>query len=209
MSLKEIIEKYQHPIIGIVGASTPLPGYNPREAKDLGYKLRDFVEKGGSLFTGGVPGVGLDVYEGIVGYCEERGVEDKFFVMLPTDISPPQEYFDLASRTKNGKLIVESAGKDMEERRDYVAEVADSLVVINGGMGTIDEAVKGLYSGKEVLCLSNSGGAAEILSKLRLGEIPKLSDMDVDMDLIKTCNSPDEIIGYLINNKLYKQLRGE
>lgn len=201
MRLEEIIEKYERPLIGIIGATSPLPDYDSDDAYRLGYELRRAVEKKGTLFTGGVHGVGLDAYQGITDYCAEKGVEDKFFVLFPEiEIEPPNEYFTLAEKTKNRILKVERAGKDMEERRSYVAAVADVLVLMNGAEGTLDETMKGLYLEKPVICLQNSGGAAEVISKLKRGEIE--TQLKVNRDLIKPFDSISEAINYLFNEVL-------
>ena len=207
MKLEEITSKYESPIIGIIGASSPLPGYDSDDAYRLGYELRDVVNRSGSLFTGGVSGVGIDVYRGIVDYCIENGVEDKFFVLFPNmEFEPPEEYFRLAEKTKNGILRVEKVGEDMEERRSYVGAVADLLVLVNGAVGTIDEALKGLFLGKPVICLQNSGGAAEVISKVKRGEID--IPLEVDKELIKPFDSITEIINYLSNDNLTKYKEG-
>jgi len=206
MSLEEITKKHEHPIIGVIGATSPLPDYDSDDAYRLGYELRGVVDRKGSLFTGGVSGVGVDVYRGIVDYCTEKGVEDKFFVLFPnTEDEPPQEYFRLAERTKNGILKVERVGQDMEERRSYVAGLADLLVLVNGAVGTIDEALKGLVLGKPVVCLQNSGGAAEVISRLKRGEIK--IPLNIDRKLIKPFDSISEAVNYLSNE--LNNLRGK
>jgi len=202
MKLEEITQKYEHPIIGIIGATSPLPDYDSDDAFRLGYNLREFVEEKGSLFTGGVQGVGVDVYRGIVDYCLEKAVEDKFFVLFPDiESEPPEEYFKLAEKTKNSVLRVEKIGQDWEERRSYVGAVADLLVLVNGSAGTIDEALKGLYLGKPLVFLQNSGGAADVISKFKRGEID--IPLNVDKELIKPFNSVSEIANYLSNELLY------
>lgn len=203
MKLEEITKKYESPIIGIIGATSPLPDYDSDDTYRLGYELRDVVNKKGSLFTGGVSGVGTDVYRGIVDYCIEHGVDDKFFVLFPNmDFEPPKEYFRLAEKTKNGILRVERVGVDMEERRSYVGAVADLLVLVNGASGTIDEVLKGLYLGKPVVCLQNSGGAAEVISRVQKGEID--IPLDIDRNLIKPFDSITEVVNYLSNEELSK-----
>ena len=200
---EEIIRRYEHPIIGIIGATSPLPGYDDDDAYRLGYELREVLGDRGSLFTGGVYGVGLDVYRGIVDYCVENGAEDKFFVLFPDmEFEPPEEYFRLAEKTKNGVLRVERVGEDMEERRSYLGAVADLLVLVNGSTGTIDEALKGLVLGKPVVCLQNSGGAAEVFSKIKRGEID--IPLDINRELIKPFDSVTEIVNYLSNEDLSK-----
>jgi len=202
MKLEEITAKHEHPIIGIIGATSPLPDYDSDDAYRLGYELRQVVDSKGSLFTGGVSGVGIDVYRGIVDYCLEKGVDDKFFVLFPNmDFEPPQEYFKLAGKTKNGVLRVEKVGQDMEERRSYVGAVADLLVLVNGSVGTIDEALKGLFLGKPVICLQNSGGASDVLSRFKKGEIE--IPLNVDKELIKPFDSISEIVNYLSNSALH------
>ena len=207
MKLEEITAKYERPIIGIIGATSPLPGYDSDEAYRLGYELREVVDKQGSLFTGGVPGVGLDVYRGIADHCAEKGVEDKFFILLPNiEIEPPEEYFRLAEKTKNKALKIERAGQNMEERRSYVGAVADVLVLVNGSKGTLDETLKGLIQRKPIICLQNSGGAAEVISKLKRGEID--IPLNVDRELIRPFDSISEIINYLSNESLSKYREG-
>ncbi len=202
MILEEITSKYKPPIIGVIGAEYPLPGYDSDDAYRLGYELREAMGKKGSLFTGGVSGVGIDVYKGIIDYCLEKCVEDRFFVLFPNmEIEPPQEYFKLAEKLKNGVLRVERIGQDMEERRSYVGAIADLLVLINGSTGTIDEALKGLFLGKPVVCLQNSGGAADVISKLKSREIE--IPLNVDKELIKPFDSISEIINYLSNETLH------
>src|SRR3989344_4806210 len=106
MKTEEIRTKHEKPIIGIIGATSPLRDYTKEMGIELGYKLRGFLEgKQGSLFTGGVPGVGADVYEGISKYCEENNLEDRFFVLVPEDeFVPPLEYFLSAACTKNDEF---------------------------------------------------------------------------------------------------------
>ncbi len=204
MRLEEITSKYEHPIIGIIGATSPLQGYDSQEARKLGYRLRGLVEKRGSLFTGGVSGVGVDTYRGIVDYCLERRVSDKFFILFPDiEPEPDKEYFRLAEQTNEGILKLERAGKNMEERRTYVGAVADLLIVVNGAEGTIDEAIRGLLLEKPIICLQNSGGAAEIMAKLKRGEI-NMPNLSINLGLIEAFTSTDEIINYLSNINLYK-----
>src|SRR3989338_4849886 len=191
MKLEEITNKYESPIIGIIGATSPLPGYDSDDAYRMCYELREIVNDKGVLFTGGVSGVGLDVYRGIVDYCVEKDVEDRFFVLIPDNFEPPQEYFRLAEKTKNGVLRMERAGENMEERRSYVGAVADLLVLVNGSAGTIDETLKSLLLGKPVVCLQNSGGAADVISKFKRGEIE--IPLQVDRELIKPFESISEI----------------
>lgn len=203
MILEEIASKYERPIIGIVGAISPLPGYDSDDAYRLGHELRRVVEKRGSLFTGGVAGVGVDVYAGIVDYCSQNGVGDKFFVLFPNiSDQPSEEYFALAERTKKRTLNVERAGKDMEERRTCVGALADGLVVVNGAEGSIDEVLKGLMFGKEAICLQNSGGAAEVMAKIKKGEIQ--IPLPLNRELIKPFDSISEAVNYLSNEFLVR-----
>jgi predicted Rossmann-fold nucleotide-binding protein len=195
-TLSKIIEKYEHPIIGVIGATQPSIGYSKQETIKLGYELRKFVEKKGNIFTGGVPGVGLDAYRGIIDYCLEHSVNDKTFLLYPNiNILPSEEYFQLANKINN-KLNIETAGENMLERRKYVAGVADILIAVNGGPGTMDEALTGLIFKKQVICLKNSGGAAEILSMLKENIQKKIGE-----SLIFTFDSVEQIIQH-INKKL-------
>jgi glycosyltransferase involved in cell wall biosynthesis len=187
----QVREKYERPIIGIIGSSWP-KDYNRADARAIGEILRRYVgSKSGTLFTGGVSGAGLDAYEGIVTACNRgkflrrlKVQSDKFFVLVPEEcevfINPmnrglgtmfvpyevPEEYNLLAAATKDKQLDIVRAGTDMGERRRYVAEVGDVFVVINGGLGTLEEALFSIKNGKPVIA-SDTGGAAEILSRIK------------------------------------------
>ncbi|MBS3149294.1 hypothetical protein J4455_01190 [Candidatus Woesearchaeota archaeon] len=209
MNLTEISEKYSAPIIALVGAMVPLPKYESDETKILGYELRKAIGKKGTLFTGGVNGVGVDFYKGIVDYCKENSVDDRFFVLLPEAfIDPASEYMNLAKQL-NCHLKIERVGNDMEERRTYVAQLADKLVVVNGSKGTLDECVKGLFYGKEIICLENSGGAADVLAILKRGEISNES-FNLNLDLIKLFGSAVDAVKYLSTTCLndFTDMRG-
>ena len=110
--------------------------------------------------------------------------------------NPPKEYFSLAEKTKDKTVNIERVGDTMNDRRTYVAAVADVLIVMNGSVGTIDEAVKGLILEKPVLCLETSGGAAAVLSRFKRGEIQRLS-INVNTELIQTFDAISGLMNYL------------
>jgi hypothetical protein len=187
----------------------------------------------GTLFTGGVEGVGADAYTGIMKYCIDElrtaktGVkmpDDRFFVLVPAFNPPsmvnkvrllginrqsfpyivPEVYQALGSLSERGKIDVVVAGNNMAERRGYLACVADALVVINGGTGTLDEAVMALQNGKPVITLSYSGGAALELKEHKDSSYPiTLSTTNPEQayalgkfspDLIHVAEDPEEIL---------------
>jgi hypothetical protein len=193
MTLEDIAAKYEHPIIGIIGAASPMPGYDSSDGFRLGYWLRDLVEAKGTLFTGGVKGVGLDVYGGIVDYCNEKGAQDKFFVLIPEGDYQPLDYMGISP---GNNLRIERAGRDMFERRLYVGDIADILIMANGASGTVDEALMGILRGKEVLCLENTGGAAGLFARIKRGEIGDLTD-HLDYSLISIFETISELFIYL------------
>ena len=160
--VESIRESYPKPLIGIVGAAfPPKEVYDAEFGETIGYSLRKYVEKkGGFLFTGGVPGVGVDAYRGIVSACQpltesskEEPKDDRFFVLTPHSFlielnssfftedeegtilsyEVPSEYRALAKKTQSKQLRIIHAGDDMDERRKYLSQVADVLVTINGG----------------------------------------------------------------------------
>ena len=163
--ITQIKTRYQNPNIAIIGAAAPDLDYNSVLGIKTGFFLRRLVEnKPGRLFSGGVSGIGLDAYKGAIYYCMERKlVDDKFFLVFPDlPYKPPQEYFEYAA--KIGKpLEIVSGGKDMLERRTKLAEVADLAVVLNGSLGTLDEALQLINRRKTIFCLNSSGGAAKYL----------------------------------------------
>ena len=149
------------PIIGVIGATFPTMPYKKHMGMKVGYVLRSYVEREeGSIFTGGVEGVGVDVYTGVTRFCIDEGIrrgellEDGFFVLIPENIevgsketyrtmkyNPPDSYEALAQLSRRRELDIVRAGANMNERREKVAEVADVIITVNGGMGTLDEAV--------------------------------------------------------------------
>jgi hypothetical protein len=199
--IKQIKSNRENPIIGVIGAIFPDNNYKKIMGIEVGYSLREFVEsKAGTIFTGGVEGVGVDVYTGIIKYCidkkiNEHMIDDKFFVLIPSGLEildkntfdkreireyVPIAYEPLGYLSKRGSLDKIVAGSDMAERRKYLAEVADILIVVNGGAGTVHEAVMGLCNKKPVISLYETGGAAKMLKDgLNMKSV-------VDTDIIET-----------------------
>jgi len=187
----------ESPMIGVIGATAPTTPYKDLQGFEVGYKIREFLEKNpGTIFTGGVGGVGSDVYFGIVKYCINQGVKtgeipkDKFFVIVPNGMayvdfkthrkvdlpfSLPETYTLLAKFLPKKKIDIVRAGNNMRERRLNLSSLADVLIVVNGSSGTDHEAYTGLKWGKKIIALPYTGGTAQLLNLVRKGEykIPK------------------------------------
>ncbi|VVB80005.1 Uncharacterised protein [uncultured archaeon] len=237
------------PRIGIIGATSPSRPYKTRHGFEAGYGIRKYLENHpGTVFTGGVEGIGSDAYAGVVKFCMDVGIQtgnvpdDKFFVVIPNNLeypdrlnkekivripySPPHMYSLLARFLPKGKVEEVRAGKNMYERRLYLAAISDILVVVNGGPGTDHEAYTGLEAGKRVITLPYTGGTASILESVKKGEydptpkfpksglFSKFSTLDtgdfiksldpdplnfklVNPDLITVANSKEELVGEL------------
>ncbi|MDP3882140.1 MAG: LOG family protein [Nanoarchaeota archaeon] len=193
--IKAALGRYQRPFIGVIGATSPGAGYKKEDGIKAGYELRKFIEnRAGTLFTGGVEGVGTDTYTGISRYCVEQGVKkgsmpsDRFFVLIPHNISvrdpenfqsrtsisynPPEIYNSLSTVIGNKGLGIVRAGEEMGERREYVAEIADALIVLNGGLGTLDEAYGALKKNKPLIVLPQTGGIAADLKAVKDDTLP-------------------------------------
>lgn len=198
MGLEELTQKYEHPIIAVIGATQPLPDYEQKIGESLGYKLRELLEKQqGTIFTGGVPGVGVDIYQGVINYCQEHSKSnDKFFCLLPEEYPICIDYLLSADEIGKNSVSIERIGKDMEERRTNLSNLADCLIVVNGSHGTLDEALKSMLLGKKLLCLANSGGAAKVLEKIKLEEIQGLPK-EINSSLIELFYNVDDLIAYL------------
>ncbi len=189
--VQKICAEINRPIIGIIGATAPTPPYKKEIGREVGYKLREYLAShSGTLFTGGVDGVGVDVYTGVLRYCiyeaTQQGTfpDDHFFVLIPKycqepkgflarspkQYSLPNTYHALSSLTRRGEIHHFYAGENMAQRRDYVSAIADVLVVINGGGGTFNEAIHALHYNKPLLALSSSGGAAHLLEVIKTTE---------------------------------------
>lgn len=171
------------PYIAFIGATCPGEDYDAGLTMLTASLLRKDI-KNGTIFTGGVGGVGLDVQLGIVMRCmmekEKTGTEqqDKFFILIPTKhfvsfeqsgevisslepYEPPKGYNTLAKAVGRKEVFAVRAGTDMEQRRNLLAEVADVCIVCNGGYGTLHEAILALNAGARVIALRGTGGAAE------------------------------------------------
>ena len=192
---------YDHPIIGVIGSTLPRHPYQKAMGERAGFLLRQYIADRGTLFTGGVEGVGVDVHRGLAQYClEHEGAipPEKFFVLVPTHtISPkesyqpqpytiPNEYLATHTSLSMLPLSIEHAGAHMGERRHYVGQVADLLVCLNGGRGTVDEAITGLSNNVPVIALPATGGAAQTLLAFRhphYGDIHReqASKMSIDV----------------------------
>lgn len=215
--IRSIRQRRRSPIVGIIGATSPdAEEYSPLMSILAAQQVHDFCEKhNGSVFTGGVGGVGIDAYTGIA--MKLRGNpngDDRFFVLIPSqcqvhfqqhgrvisrlvDYRHPFAYDHLATFIGSKKLDVAVAGRDMEERRRYVAEVADILVLINGSGGTLHESLCGLAKERPVLAISGTGGVADKLIRVKQGDdwshiaesVRGISDIphNIDIDYLIPC----------------------
>jgi hypothetical protein len=194
--LTEAKEKQPSPRIVVIGATSPSEPYRIKHGFQAGYEIRRFLDRNpGTVATGGVEGIGADAYAGVLKYCVDhttpkgRVPKDKFFIIIPDSVeypagrdgekvysmpySAPHIYKLLAKFSQTGKVDIARAGTNMFERRVYLAQIADLLVVVNGGPGTDHEAFESLKLGKRVIALPYSGGTAELLRKVKTGEYRK------------------------------------
>jgi predicted Rossmann-fold nucleotide-binding protein len=206
MTVEELTQKHDHPIIGIIGSTIPTPSYYKRMGRDLGYLLREGLErKNGTLFTGGVAGVGVDFYSGIVEYCMDNQTNnDRFFCLFPDwEYNVDGGYTELSKLIRK-EPVVERIGKDFNERREQLGRVGDVFVLLNGGEGSVHEAFCALFYNKPVLCHLESGGGVDLLYKLKKDEIPE-PDFSINKELIIPCSNCDEIAKYIKNHYLDNQ----
>ncbi len=228
---RQIRKSMDLPIVGVIGATNPDVDYSRTQGIEVGYALREYFDnKKGTIFTGGVDGVGVDVYTGVVKYCinaqfnDGKLRDDKFFLLVPkfemmhfvdeeserpkiVPYIPPQAYFALSSLIGLNVLNKIVVGNDMAERRKYVGDVADALIVVNGGFGTLDEAYQALSSGNKVITLPQTGGAANVLGLVKRDKIPKelllnlrknkMSFENLNLDLLYDSNSVGNMIKIL------------
>jgi hypothetical protein len=188
----------EQPLIAIIGATVPTKEYDRHFGMEVGYLIRQHISPlNGTLFTGGVNGVGVDVYTGVMQYCVDelrrdrtgkKMPDDRFFVLVPSHeyipcgkgfglLEPkyqcvpfevPEAYHALGAISERKSLDIVTAGDDLAERRQYLAHLADVLVAVNGTDGTLDEALIALQNGKPVITLSYSGGAALSLQTIKI-----------------------------------------
>jgi len=128
---------------------------------------------------------------------------------------PPRIYEELAASSKSGKLDIIRAGENMLERRKYVASVADVQILVNGGLGTLEEALMSMKNGIPVIAVKSTGGVARKLPSLRDNpgmleslyefeeEGPEIDLKGINFDLLKVVANPLEVfdmLGRVIQN---------
>ncbi|MBT6336285.1 HAD-IIB family hydrolase, partial [Candidatus Woesearchaeota archaeon] len=181
-----IREKYSvrtgKPLIGIIGAASPSAGYSKAVAEEIGRKIQ---QTGAIMFTGGVPGAGVDTARGFL----EQANAEEFFTILPEGTRQAHGYDGLTDEP----VTVEGKGKGMLERRTVIAKAADVIVVVNGGYGTLDEAVQSLQEGRQVIA-TDTGGVASLLyeSKQRGKLSDQLISRGVPLDALEQIIVADE-----------------
>jgi len=203
--IRKIRNQKKGTLIGVIGATMPSPKYDSDSGIEIGQRLRKYLDsREGFIFTGGVLGVGVDIYEGVIRECVRNGYyspldgenrfDDRFFVLVPMydeDIQlpkslaqffsgktvssitkrsiyrPPREYLKLGESSSRGRLDIVRAGENMMERREYVAGIADVLVLVNGGSGTLDEAFNAVGTSVPLIVMEDSGGAAALICEAK------------------------------------------
>lgn len=183
-SVKDIRQRYNGPIVGIIGSTSPSYGYVPALGTMVGFNVCKVLSKyeNSAIFTGGVEGVGLDAYTGISMYrIANKDSMCKFFTLIPDTtkrrILNTKEYEDvpydlpyeysMVSRfaEMNGvkdTLSIVRAGHGMAERRDYVGAIPDVVILMNGSNGSMAEALCTLDNDIPLLVLPSSGSSEMI-----------------------------------------------
>ncbi|GEM_PF-3434817 len=228
--VERIRKEHPLPLIGVIGATNPTTQYKKEVGVSVGWILRDFIEiSNGSIFTGGVNGVGIDVFAGITKWCIETGLKkgslppSKFFVLVPQfDESeleyfatsphvlpkyvPPTTYNVLGVINSEGNLNVVYAGNSMQERREYVGIVPDYVVAINGGFGTLDEAFCSLKANKPVIVMPETGGAARTLIDIKNQLLPDKYKLEFIKHKINFDTIDTKLIMPVRNSTEFRQL---
>jgi len=163
---EEIRHRYAGPKISVIGAVSPTAPYTIDIGVKIGAKLREYAGTDGYIFTGGVEGVGLDIYGGIASVV--GGGEDRFFVLLPEGVNVPGGYNRVSQK---GAVAVEYFGSDMFERRIGMGKVADVVIVLNGGGGTLHEAACALADGKKVIVFDYGGAGSALYQAKKTGAV--------------------------------------
>ncbi len=206
--VSEIKNNFTGPLIAVIGAASPGYEYVPQLGIVAGYELRKLCKDKGYLFSGGVEGIGADVFTGACIYATQNKFPSKFFVVIPdnytilddshNDLVVPYDIsntYKAIERITDTECEIVRAGYEMSERRLYLSAIADVVIVINGGSGTFDEAKIALEFGKTVIALQSSGGAAEALCQWKMGYKPKAVDVKYRlkpfMETLSTKPSPE------------------
>jgi HAD superfamily hydrolase (TIGR01484 family) len=154
--------------VGVIGAIHPTVDYQKEQGEVVGARLADVVRSmNGWIFTGGVGGVGVDVFRGL---AAQKDTREKFLVILPEGTNVNSGYEEVAGVGQ--EIQRQTIGVSMSGRRMGIALAANVLVVINGGAGTLDEAIVGLKNGRPVVALPYGGAGKELYNMRQTGIIP-------------------------------------
>jgi hypothetical protein len=203
--MQDLRNQFGYPLIGVIGATSPDTDYSADISYIAGYLLAAIANKyKGAVFTGGVDGVGVDVYMGATSYYAETKETPRFFTLIPhhymvmvgNNYGKPEAFINkkkkryipkpyvlpfqyknledflklrVGATDENFNLIEVRAGNDMGERRMFLAKAADVMIVINGGAGTLDEAIMAAEHNAPLIVVAGSGGTADDLVNLKWG----------------------------------------
>src|SRR3989344_2497695 len=187
--IKKIRDQFKNQIyIAIIGAKEPLTGYTYKMGQYAGEAVREWIglKSGGYgyICTGGSEGVGVDAYMGVLSWCMRKDVltsitatevdrarfPEKFFTLVADGAETHDHYHKVKHmKTRNDTQTKEMhAGTSGQERRWYLAKIADASIVANGQEGTLEEGLAALYWGNSIIVLKDSGGAAKIFADLKM-----------------------------------------
>ena len=206
---EEYKEKYK---VAIVGGALPSLDYIPSLSYQVGRSLLSLYKERNNVvfFTGGTEGAPLDVFTGILEECakENININDIFFVLVPHNWSYSRRYDEeLSSRNFQHSAKTEYCGQNMEQRRTAISQLADVLVVVNGGSGTKDETIKALKKGKRIFAVKGTKGIADELASRKengsLGEFFKENEIPFEYKSnIEVISSSQEVGNILPNPAL-------
>ncbi len=165
--------KYPKPLIAAIGGGNPNVPYDIQMGLRVGQEMTVFMNKEnrGTLFTGGMGGVGVDIFVGVVKHRLFAKYPNHFFVLIPESEvfsfqgkdELPIEFREAEAYTKLAALadiplVRERVGESLADRRVCLAATADFAICLHGTGGTLDEAASMIRRGKPVIVCEESGG---------------------------------------------------
>lgn len=162
--IESVLTKYKSPRIGVIGGSY-IRSENAELCESIGSNLREFIGDKGWLFTGGVGGVGVKVYRGVVTYSQQNKLKDRFFALLPRGRIAGASYDRLAEKISKIEVTNERCGTSWAERRQAMSKVGDVLIMVEGGGGTANEAYHAIRNHTPLISFYQSDGTSSKYDK--------------------------------------------
>ena len=138
---------------------------------------RQVILRGHTLISNGASGVDTESAKGALAACRSKNLDVSTKIRVFRPRRAPAPHFDFGS--------LQIVGSDFDERRNFVVQKSDALILLGGGKGTLNIARQAQIAGKPVVPVGigrEDATAVQLWHKIRFNIVDNLPAIPIPAD---------------------------